>query len=56
MLDVFILVLLHTLAGQVTDAELQSASEAIWAADANRFSNSDVIYDISGTRLFFLDK
>lgn len=38
--------------GQVTDAELRSISEAIWAADANKFSDSDVVYNINGPTFY----
>lgn len=38
--------------GQVSDADLRAASEQIWAADANRFSDTDVVYNIDGPRLY----
>jgi len=33
-----------------TDEELRTISEQIWAADANRLADSDVVYDLNGNQ------
>jgi poly(U)-specific endoribonuclease len=35
-----------------TDEELRTISEQIWAADANRLADSDVVYDKNGQKFF----
>jgi poly(U)-specific endoribonuclease len=35
-----------------TDEELRSITEQIWAADANRLADSDVVYDVNGNKFF----
>ena len=33
-----------------TDAQIQAATEQMWSADANRFSNSDMQYNTAGPK------
>ena len=42
------LIFYNIYSGELLDSDIQAASERIWAADANRFSDTDMTYNIAG--------